>query len=176
MKKMLLLSFLLLAGSSLYAQDATHRTGLTFSVGQQGNDISARRLFGNQWAALGSLGYSRGTGFGVAGNGSVDVDSWTLTAGARRYFTRTELRPFAEAGAGLRWTEVPGCSRLRNPYANVAGGVEYSIAPRVSIEGSAGLAYSEMQQRCVAMDGTEFRFNSDSLSTFRTALSVTFYF
>lgn len=178
MKKLLPVLLLLLAGTTFYAQDADRRTGLTFTVGQPANDISFRRLIGSEWAALGSLGYSRGTAYGVTagGNEPVDIDSWTLTAAARRYFANDQLRPFAEAGAGLRMTEVPGCDHLRSPYANVSGGVEYRIAPRVSIEGSAGLSYSELQQRCTAFDGTVFRLDTDSLSTFRTALSVTFYF
>ena len=35
---------------------------------------------------------------------------------------------------------------------------------------------SKVWQRCEGFDGTEYRFELDNLNTFRTALSVTFYF
>ena len=177
MRKILPLLLLLLSATTLFAQDAEHRTGLTFSAGFGANDIAVRRMIGSEWAALGTLGYQRSNAFvTTASSEPVDVDFWTLTAGARRYFAQKPLRPFAEANLGLRLMEFPGCGHLRNPYASAGGGVEYSIAPRVSIEGSAGLQYSDYNQRCTANDGTGFRIDQHSLSTFRTALSVTFYF
>ena len=175
MRKLAVLLFLALP---LFAQSEPDRkTGVTFSVGSAGNDIAFRRLLPPNWAVLGSLGYARGTAYPTLAPGpNVDVTSWILTAAARRYFGSDELRPFAEAGAGLSWSEVPGCHSLRSPRGSVAGGVEYWVAKRVSIEGSAGLGYSKYGQRCEGFDGTEYRFELDNLNTFRTALSVSFYF
>jgi hypothetical protein len=165
-------------GPQLQAQTATHRTGITFSVAQSSGDISVRRLFGNSWAGLADIGLSRGTAYAVTTLGaSADVTSWSAALGARRYFGASPLRPFAELGGGIRWNEIPGCRHASNPHGTAGGGVEYSVAPRVSIEGSAGLAYTEITQRCTSVfDGVEYRYHQDALSTFRTALSITFYF
>ena len=163
-------------GSQLQAQAAAHRTGITFSVAQSSGDVSARRLFGSSWAALADLGFSHGTAYSVATIGpTADTTNWSATLGARRYFAASPLRPFAELGAGVRWTEIAGCHHVRNPHGTVGGGVEYAVAPRVSIEGSAGLTYIEYTQRCTS-GGIEYRFHQDALSTFRSALSITFYF
>ena len=170
------LAFVLLAFAATTLSAQTHPTGLTFSVAQSGNDVAFRRLFGSQWAALATLGYSHGTAFSTAvPSGSTNADYWSLGLSGRRYFAPSELRPFAEAGGGMRWTEIAGCPRLRNPFATATGGVEYNIAPRVSIEGSAGLSYSAFSQRC-EIGGVVSNFHQHSLSTFRSALSVTFYF
>jgi len=177
-KALLLLVLALLAATTASAQTSTqtHPTGITFSVAQSGNDVSFRRLFGNEWAALATLGYSHGTGFAVTSTGgSVDSDSWSLGLSGRRYFAAADLRPFAELGAGERWISIGDCTRVHNPFASAGGGVEYHVAPRVSIEGSAGLSYSEFNQRCSA-GGITNEFRQHSLSTFRSALSITFYF
>ena len=173
MRKLLIL--LALAATTASAQ--THPTGLTFSVAQAGNDVSFRRLFGNQWAALATLGYSHGSAFAAAVPAGVDTDSWSLGLTGRRYFAPSDLRPFVEAGGGLRWTDIEsqGCGRVRSPFATASGGVEYNIAPRVSIEGTAGLSYSSFSQRCT-VNGIGTNFSQHSLSTFRSALSLTFYF
>lgn len=165
-------------GAQLQAQTAAHRTGITFSVAQSSGDISFRRLFGSSWAALADLGLSRGTAFPIGmATAPADVTTWSATLAARRYFAASPLRPFAELGGGMRWTEIPGCRHVRNPHATMGGGVEYAVAPRVSIEGSAGLTYTESTQRCTsAFDGIEYRYHQDALSTFRSALSITFYF
>ena len=164
---------LLFTAATLSAQ--THRTGLTFSVGESSNEISFRRLFGPQWAALGSLGYSHGTIFSTPDAGSSAVDQWSVGLSARRYFAPAELRPFAQGGGGMRWTDLPGCAHLRSPFASATGGVEYKVAERVSIEGTAGLTYSSLSQRC-EVNGVTSNFSQHSLSTFRSALSITFYF
>jgi hypothetical protein len=173
------ITFLLFAffATMTFAQDSTPKNGMTFSIGGSSNDISFRRLIGSQWAALGSLGYMNGTVYGsTTGFGSAEISSWLATAGARRYFSSDSLRPFAEAMAGLRWTEsLPGCEDMKSPYGSAGGGIEYKVAPRVSIEGSAGLAYTSASQRCVA-DGVEYKYDNHTWSTFRTALSITFYF
>jgi hypothetical protein len=180
MRKALVVLTLALAAATASAQTQTptHPTGITFSVGQSSNDFSFRRLFGTQWAGLATLGYGHGTSFAVVSSGenaSVPTDSWSLGLSGRRYFAPADLRPFAEVGVGERWTEISGCPHIRSPFASASGGVEYHIAPRVSIEGSAGLSYSQFEQRC-NFNGFPTSFSQHSLSTFRSALSVTFYF
>jgi hypothetical protein len=170
--------FALLITLPLFAQtDPDRRTGVTFSVAQSGGDIAFRRLLPPDWALLASIGFAESNlGYNPGGPaGPLDARTYTLSAGVRRYFASSELRPFGEVTAGYDWTELPGCDDVSNPRAAAAGGVEYAIARRVSIEGSAGLAYSRFSQRCES-GGIEFELDRDALSTFRTALSITFYF
>jgi len=177
--KRILIASLLLSTVQLAAQTtATHKTGVTFSVAQASGEVSARRLFGRQWAALGVLGYSHGTAYAYAPASPFypnDITTWSAGLAARRYFSPAPLRPFAELGAGVRRTDFAPCNHFNNPYGTAVGGVEYNVAPRVSIEGSAGLNYSSSSQRCNS-GGIEYRLDSHSFSTFRTALSITFYF
>jgi hypothetical protein len=167
---------LLLSGATLSAQ--THPNGITFGVGNASSDVAFRRLFGNQWAGLATLGYSHGNAFYTEPNGqSHALTSWSFGLTARRYVNEGALRPFAEAGGGLRYSSLGGtpCDNPRNPFASAGGGVEYKVAPQVSIEGSAGLNFSSFSQRC-NFDGVVTRVHQNSLSTFRSALSLTFYF
>ena len=183
MTRKLSLLIVLFVAVPLFAQsepaqsEPERKTGITFSVANAGGDVSFRRLLPPNWAVLGSLGYAKGTAYPNAiGAPSADVTNWILSAGVRRYFASDELRPFAEASAGISWYDLPGCDATRSPRASAGGGVEYRVAKRVSIEGSAGLGYSKTTQRCEGFNGIEYRYEYDSLSTFRTALSVTFYF
>jgi hypothetical protein len=172
-----LLTLIILA-PCLLAQEADHKTGVTFSVGQATGELSFRRVLTPRWAALGVLGYSTGTAYAYAPSpatqGPVDVSTWSVGLSGRRYVSAAPIRPFLEAGGGIRWSEFAGCD-IQHPYGTAGGGVEYAIAPRVSIEGSTGLTYTSHSQRCTN-NGVEYRYEQDSLSTFRTALSITFYF
>ena len=172
------LAFLALLFSAAALSAQTHPNGITFGIGNASNDIAFRRLFGNEWAGLATLGYNRGSNVTIDANGeSHSLTFWSLGLTARRYVRPGELRPFAEAGGGLRWNNSGGglCGRVRSPFATAGGGVEYKVAPQVSIEGSAGLSYSSFSQRC-EVNGVATRFHQNSFSTFRSALSLTFYF
>jgi hypothetical protein len=166
---------LLLSAAALSAQ--THPNGITFGIGNSSSDIAVRHLFGNEWAALGTLGYSHGAIIAVDTNGGTHpLTAWSLGLTARRYIRPGDLRPFAEAGGGLRWSGNEGiCSGVHSPFATAGGGVEYKVASQVSIEGSAGLSYSSFSQRC-EFGGVVTHNHQNSLSTFRSALSLTFYF
>jgi hypothetical protein len=167
---------LLLSTTTISAQ--THPNGITFGIGNSSNDVAARHLFGNQWAALGTLGYTHGTAAVIDENGnSHALTTWSLGVTARRYLRSGDLRPFAEAGGGLRWSDIGfgSCGSLRSPFATAGGGVEYKVAPQVSIEGSAGVNYASFSQRC-EVNGVSTHFHQNALSTFRSALSLTFYF
>ena len=168
----------------LFAQtpDPNRKTGFTFFFGTPDSGISVRRRVTPDWTVLGTLAYSRNgqAVAAVAGPApNANATSWALGAGVRRVFVSEELRPFIEVDALLRRTDVPFCDHISYPYFTAAGGVEYFVAKRVSIEGSAGLSYSRVSERCTQDLGNgpvEFRFDSHSFGTFRSALSLTFWF
>jgi hypothetical protein len=167
----------LFASLPLFAQDSNRKTGITFSLGQPDSSIAVRRLLTPKWTALGTLSFAHGSSNGAIT--PVDTTSWSLGAGVRRVFISEELRPFVEVDAAVRHTTVPGCGHLNYPYVSAGGGVEYFVARRVSIEGSAGASYSQVSENCSVADsvGTvDYRFDSHSFSTFRSAISLTFYF
>lgn len=173
------LLLLLFAAVPLFAQSPPpdRKTGLTFSIGSADNAIALRRIVSPQWMVLGIFGVSRGNFGVVAGNGEQpSVTSWALGAGVRRVFVSEELRPFLELDASVRRTELPGCGHLSSPFGSLSGGVEYFVAKRVSIEGSAGVNYTNVSERCNSSDFGEIRYDAHTFSTFRSALSVTFYF
>src|SRR2546423_4391399 len=169
----------LFASLPLFAQDSNRKTGITFSLGQPDSSIAVRRLLTPKWTALGTLSFAHGSSDAVAAIAPVDTTSWSLGAGVRRVFISEELRPFVEIDAALRRTTLPGCAHINYPYVTAGGGVEYFVARRVSIEGSAGVSYSQVSENCSVPGsaGTiDYRFDSHSFSTFRSAISLTFYF
>ncbi len=169
----------LFASLPLFAQDADRKTGFTFFFGTPDSGISARRRVTPDWTVLGTLAYSHNT-LGAAGSITPgNQTTWALGAGVRRVFVSEELRPFVEIDAALRHTEVGFCDHVNYPSIGAAGGVEYFVAKRVSIEGSAGLTYLRFSEKCTQDLGSgpvEFRYDSHSLGTFRSALSLTFWF
>lgn len=176
-RALFLLLLAVLVSIPAFAQiDPERKTGVTFGVGTGGGDIAFRRQLPPNWALLASAGFTEGDAYNPGSPaGQFDLTIWSLSAGARRYFGASELRPFGEVAAGYQWTDTPGCNDISSPRASAGGGVEYAIARRVSIEGTAGLSYASSTQKCT-FNGVDYRFDSDALSTFRTALSVTFYF
>lgn len=174
------LLLLLLACTPVFAQDADRKTGLTFSVGQGDSAIAVRRIVTPQWTLLGELSYEHGSISPTSvGGPNIDVTRWGIGAGVRRVFTSDQLHPFLQLAANINRATLPGCGHASYPGIAGSGGVEYFVARRVSIEGVAGLSYSRFSQRCSAPDvgtGTEVGYDSSTFSTFRSALSVTFYF
>lgn len=172
-----LLLFLFAAVPLLAQPSPERKTGFTFSVGQGDSAVSLRRIVSPQWMVLGTLGFSHGNNgvVGTAANPAPSVTSWSLGAGVRRVFVSEELRPFVEVDAALRRSNLPGCGHINSPLVFAGGGVEYFVARRVSIEGSAGVNYTNLSEHCVS-DFGEFRYDAHSFSTFRSALSLTFYF
>ena len=182
MKRILTTLIILTLTPALFAQTPPERkTGITFLVAQQSSEIALRRSVTPDWTVLGSFGYAEDLFGGAviippAGSGDIDVKTWSAGLGLRRNFRSAELRPFAEITANYRQTDVPGCEAITFPTATVGGGVEYFIASRVSIEGSAGLLYGSTSQHCAPDGFPAFDFEVDGFSTMRTALSITFYF
>lgn len=168
----------LFAAAPLFAQSPApdRKTGFTFSLGSADNSVSVRRVVSPQWMVLGTLGFSHGNnGVVTVGGHQSSATSWSLGAGVRRVFVSEELRPFVEVDAAIRRTNLPGCGHLNSPFASAGGGVEYFIAKRVSIEGSAGVNYTNISEHCVS-DFGEVNYDAHTFSTFRSALSLTFYF
>jgi hypothetical protein len=167
---------LLLACTPLLAQE--RKTGFSFLLGQPDSGISVRRVLTPQWTVLGTLAYAHGTtATGVTGAPApvFDQTSWALGAAIRRVFISEELRPFVQVEGAYRRTSLGGCEHTSYPFFAADGGVEYFVAKRVSIEGSAGLNHSHFSQRC-SDDTTSVRYDSSSTATFRSAISLTFYF
>ena len=172
------LLLLLFAAVPLFAQSPPpeRKTGLTFSIGSGDNAVALRRIVSPQWMVLGIFGVSHANnGIAVGTVEHPSITSWTLGAGVRRVFVSEELRPFVELDASMRRTQLPGCGHISSPFGSLSGGVEYFVAKRVSIEGSAGVNYSNFSERCTS-DFGEIRYDAHTFSTFRSALSVTFYF
>ena len=160
----------------LFAQDPSRKTGFTFFFGTPDNGISVRRRVTPDWTVLGTLSYSHNT----QTSGSVGPESstsWALGAGVRRVFASEELRPFIEVDGAIRRVNLPGCGHFSSPVVTAAGGVEYFFAKRVSVEGSAGLSYLRQSEHCTTNDGAvQFDYSAHSYGTFRSALSLTFWF
>ena len=121
----------------------------------------------DRWTVLGTLGY----GFpGVINVGASSSSAYELGIGLRRNFGSRPFRPFAHLEANRVWYDA-GCAHISSSAYVGGGGVEYFVAPRVSIEGLAGVEHFANNQRC---DANSYHYRSTS--TFRSAVSVSFYF
>jgi hypothetical protein len=105
-----------------------------------------------------------------------------LGIGLRHNFNaRERLRPFTQVEV-IRSTysdsnSFDTCRSSPNFDYVAAGGGEYFLASRVSLEGSAGVAYSHGSQRCTFGDpSVTYRQSEHAFGTFRTLLSINFYF
>jgi hypothetical protein len=172
---------LLLACTPLFAQErAERKTGFTFQLGQPDSGIAVRRVLTPSWMVLGTLMYAHGSSASGAGGGgvpapAVDQTTWGVGAAIRRVFVSEELRPFAQIEGAWRRSSLSSCGNTSYPYVAADGGVEYFVARRVSIEGSAGVSHARFSEQC--SDGTiNVSFSSNSTATFRSAISLTFYF
>ena len=144
-----------------------HDNAITFGIGSGSSDISVRHIFRDRWTVLGTLGY----GFpGVINVGASSSSAYELGIGLRRNFGSRPFRPFAHLEANRVWYDA-GCAHISSSAYVGGGGVEYFVAPRVSIEGLAGVEHFANNQRC---DANSYHYRSTS--TFRSAVSVSFYF
>jgi hypothetical protein len=110
------------------------------------------------------------------------ANAWTLGAGLRRYLTaKTSLQPFIQLDVS-RSTPTNavgvvggGCAPSHLDSGALTGGAEYHVTPSISIEGRAGIQGSSYSARC---SGSDFSARTDSrtLSTFRSAVALNFYF
>jgi hypothetical protein len=172
----------LLFPSHLDAADAP-KNALSFSFSNSDPSISYRRSFG-MFAGLISGSYahfSYDTSQTDGPSASNSGHDWTLGVGLRRYLAaKTAVQPFVQFDIGRSvptTSAVIGgtCGTSHADTASLTGGAEYHFTPSISIEGRAGLAGSKFSTRC---SSPEFSFHDDSrtISTFRSAVSLNFYF
>ena len=172
----------LLLAPHLFAAE-TPKNALSFAFNSSDPTIAYRRSFG-MFAGLISGSYSRFSyDYSVTGapNSKQTDHAWTLGAGLRRYLaTKTALQPFVQfdisRSAPTAGTAVVGtCGSTHFSAAWLTGGAEYHVTPSVSIEGRTGIQASRVSSRC---SGSDFSVRNDSrgFSTFRSAVSLNFYF
>ena len=144
-----------------------HDNAITFGVGFGSTDIAVRHIFRDRWAVLGRLGYGS-QGPTLAPSGS--ADSYDLGIAVRRMFGTKPFRPFAHLEAIRHWSRF-GCSHTASMSYVGGGGVEYFLAPRVSVEGLAGAEHDTVHSHCE--DNT---FHAHQTITLSSGVFVSFYF
>jgi hypothetical protein len=144
-----------------------HDNAITFGVGLSSADVAVRHIFRDRWAVLGRVGYGS-QGPAIASSGS--VDSYDLGVAVRRMFGTKPFRPFAHLEAIRRWSRF-GCNHTATMSYVGGGGVEYFVAPRVSVEGLAGAEHDSVQGHCD--DNT---FHAHQTITLSSGVFVSFYF
>lgn len=186
---------LMVAATSLLAagvEPTDKRNVLTFSTGSfanagaaaggfvSGGDLEYRRVFSDsRLVAIALFGYheqsySDGTGDHFSAH--------LLDAGAglrHNFTTADQFRPFIQGTITRSSYEQTASIQCDNqPYWSgaAAGGIEYFISPRFSVEGMGGLSYSRQRGRCGATGSGSYSFHSSQFSTFRSAVAINFYF
>ena len=176
----------MLTAVSLLAED-NPKNAVSFSFASSNSTIAYRRSFG-AFAALVSAGYSEYTFHDIDtnyGNRNYDFHSWTAGAGLRRYLVvKNAVQVFAQADLSrslnaqygvIAVTGTTGCDKPRATTAALTGGVEYHLSRSISIEGAAGISGSRTVSRCTG-DSFSYYDTSHSISTFRSAVALNFYF
>lgn len=155
---------------------------IAFSAGNETGDIEYRHTFLNSRLALLAL-----AGYHASSYHSNDPDvpdssshASELGIGLRNNFDmRERLRPFAQVEV-IRTSATNYYVQCHaSPSFNyiASGGGEYFLANRVSLEGSAGVAFFRSSQNCTYGDPPlAFKQQNRSFGTFRTLLSINFYF
>lgn len=175
----------LIIATAIYAADPVspapdRRTVLSFATSGSAGDIEGRRTFMNgRYVAIGFFGYAQETFDGTYGKNTGHMTE--LGAGLRRNFALADqIRPFAQVDVfRSSGADTGGCSASPSLRYGGRGGVEYFVSPRISVEGTAGLAYGRSHVSC-AGDGTitfpPYTTTTKIINTFRTALALNFYF
>jgi len=174
----------ILASVSLFAADAP-KNAVSFSFTNSSSTIGYRRSFG-AFAALVNAGYSKlsfSESEGDGTHGTAELHAWTLGAGLRRYLaTKNALHVFAQADVSRSIAApyaviggVSECDKLRQTSGSLSGGVEYHVSRNVSLEGTAGVSAGEAVSRCTSSSFSDLS-TTRSIGTFRSALTLNFYF
>lgn len=171
----------LLHAADPVAPQLEKRNAVSFDVASSSPELSARRtFFDGKLSLIGSVGYES---LHYSASGGADYDSsyhvLDLGLGIRRNFLVAEkIRPFAQLQVN-RTTANPNpvagaqvSSRPQWHYAAL-GGIEFFIARRLSLEGSAGVAYSNTTEHA---DTPPTDYHSRTFNTFRSTVGVNFYF
>jgi hypothetical protein len=161
------------------------KQALSFSAGFNDNgSIAYRRLFGS-YAALLNVGYEKSS-FRQSNDIGLDIrqDSrfWQAGVGLRHYLSRQQqVTPFiqAEVDRSIPAGYASDCPGFHTTSGTLGGGGEYHVTKAFSVEGMAGLGYNHTSQKCSATDLTgtvNYRYDSRSYGTFRSGVTINFYF
>ena len=168
---------MLLALSVTAAEPEKPKQALSFSVSHDDQMISYMRLFGTN-AVLLEAGYDRFTFEGSNNQGVHEKDTsqaWEAGIGFRHYLRQEQMQPFVQADyIHGEPTNVP-CGGAKIDTGRVGGGLEYHVSRNFSVEGYAGLVRSATSGRCHS-DTFESTTTAHQFGTFRSAISVNFYF
>lgn len=167
---------LFLAGGSVIA--AEYPTAVTFGVGESSSTLAVRRAVAPRWSVLVSAG-GGSSDLEISRNGELLAEQsttfWSVGPGLRYEFGVRPLLPFAQAEITYSRIRTNACrDALSSTGVALSGGVAYFLAERVSIEGSAGIIGAVGEPQC-SSDAT-VRAELRSLTTFRSALAISFHF
>lgn len=155
------------------------RNVLSFSVSGSSPSIEYRRMFLDSRLTLIAMGgYGTQTSQEPAPYKPSSARFLELGLGLRRNFNATEqLRPFAQVEILRHSSAESGQCGIPADWNYVAtGGGEYFVGRRLSLEASAGLNYGRGGFGCFTDGSTTGTLKEKNFSTFRSAVSVNFYF
>ncbi|HTN44399.1 MAG TPA: hypothetical protein VMN77_11450 [Nitrospiria bacterium] len=148
----------------------TGAKALSFGVANGDIEISGRYFLGSDLALL------AGAGFSHASNNDSTSD-YSLTAGIRKYFKKTDLAPFVGGIVSFRRNDIivsaPGGNDVESEKTysiDGVGGLEYFFAKQVSVEAQVGIGLSSIHN----VDGTGD--DQTQFGTFSSGITVNFYF
>jgi hypothetical protein len=151
----------------------------SFSVASSNTSIEYRRMFRDSRLTLIAIGgYATQTAQEPAPYKPVSTHFLQLGLGLRRNFnTAEQFRPFAQVEILRHSSASTGqCGIPANWNYVASGGGEYFVAQRLSLEASAGLNYGRGGYGCFSDGTTTGMLSAKTLGTFRSAVSVNFYF
>jgi len=167
MKKLMLILIAAVMGVGIgmgtaYAADTPKQGSLGLSVDVRGSSVIEGRYFlTNDMAVLAGFGFGAKGGYG---NGT-DIG---LDAGVRKYLKMDTVSPFV--GGTISYSKTQNGNDKKTEALGLVG-AEYFLHKQVSVEGSAGLGYSEKKEN---MGGMATR--KTNLGTSRLGVSLNFYF
>jgi hypothetical protein len=148
----------------------TGAKALSFGVANGDIEISGRYFLGSDLAIL------AGAGFSYASNNDSTTD-YSLTAGIRKYFKKTDLAPFVGGIVSFRRNDIivpsgggTDVESERTFEIDGVGGLEYFVAKQVSVEAQVGIGLSSIHN----VDGTGD--DQTQFGTFSSGITVNFYF
>ena len=170
MRRRIFLMVMVMIAASMHAQEKErHDNAVTFGA-FGGGDLSVRHIFRDRWCVLGRVGYGTLGDIVVSPSPNVSSDAYELGLAVRRTFGVKPFRPFVHLEAIRNWYDF-GCTHTASMDYLGGGGVEYFVAPRVSVEGLGGIEHNTLNSRC--QDNT---YRAHQTLTFRSGVFVSSYF
>lgn len=134
-----------------------HETALSFSIAEEGIDLSGRHFIGDDLAVLALFGFQ------VTSN---DESRFDIGVGIRKYLLKADLAPFIGTDVAYLSSETPKGDTQSEFAVDVHFGAEYFFHKRVSAEAKMGIEASSVS------DGED----QASFRTFISAAGLNFYF